>query len=95
VRMRERNATLCWRFFSAWRARFADCLLFATWCSSASWRRAVCPGRRAFWAFGGRMSIEPVTCSEAGSVLLQSSLDCRRNASIPALFVPETPGGAL
>ena len=61
VRMRERSATLCWRRFSPWRARFADCLLFATNTSSESGVRAQAPARRAFWAFAPLMSIETGT----------------------------------
>jgi hypothetical protein len=45
VRMRERSATLCWRFFSAWRARFADCLVFATRISSVIERRICRSGK--------------------------------------------------
>jgi hypothetical protein len=43
VRMRDRKATLCWRFFSPWRARLADCLVFATWFSSAIRHRTMGP----------------------------------------------------
>ncbi len=62
VRMRERRATLCWRCFSAWRARLADCLEFATYKSSVIGLRVRAPGSRAFSAFAGRMSIRAGAC---------------------------------